>query len=141
MVSEKLKRLQSLLASELIRDRQSGIKLAAELLAQTDQPAEVRAMLERIAAGDPITMVREHAEITMEVDQARRVPRKARPSAGSGVALRCPQGHLNHYTRSEICPEAPQGSQANWVDVSLRCKECGAQFTARVNCSEKARTG
>jgi hypothetical protein len=135
-----LTQLQQLLSNPLIRERKAGIAAAAEMLANDQHVAQVRALLEEIAQNDLMITVQEAAQKALDVDDARRNPRPPPPPDYVFSAV-CPNGHPNAYDKREYCPNP--GNVPRLVirsggdeldEIMLRCKTCNATFSAPVPC-------
>jgi hypothetical protein len=137
-----LTQLKEMLASNLIRTRKEGIKMADEMLANDTQPELVRALLTELAKSDPMIIVREAAKVVLDLDGARRNPPPAK-SPDYIFQARCPDGHVNYYDKRVYCPRrgnVPRSMVSrggkNLDEVLIKCtgKACGKEFSVEVDC-------
>lgn len=140
--TERLDQLKQVLASQLIRERRAGIKMAAEMLANDLHRDEVRALLENLAKNDLMTTVQEDARKALAADDARLHPVPAAPPDYI-FGAKCPKGHVSYFDKRECCPKSGQGTWRTITrgnrevdEILLRCKTkgCGEQFYAEVDC-------
>jgi hypothetical protein len=135
--SDLIGQLKGLLGSPNISQRKAGIAMAAEMLSGGQERVLVRALLEDLIAHEPLLTVREQAQAALAEDERRHS--NASPDYVFGAT--CPKGHVSYYDKREKCPKS--GTVIRRVvfrggreveEIYLRCKTCGEEFYAEVDC-------
>ncbi len=138
---ERLTQLRQMLASHLIRERQAGIKMAAEMLVKDLQRDEVRAQLENLSQNDPINMVKDEARKVLAADNARLNPALAAPP-DYVFGAKCQHcHHITYFDKRKVCPN--QGNVTRGVirrdgqeldNIQVTCEHCSKDFMTLVPC-------
>ena len=134
---EWIDQLKQLLASPIISQRKAGLDEARERLTNGQARDLVRALLEDVAAHDPLLTVREAAQDVLAEDDARHST--ANPDYVFGA--RCPKGHVSYYDKRKVCPKSGTiirrmllRDDRQVEEIYLRCKTCGEDFFVEVDC-------
>lgn len=123
-----------------IRERRAGIKQAEELIGNPEYRLEIFALIEELAANDPIGNVRQEARTVLDRQRRAHQPRITTGNPEDFFGARCPNGHVSYYDKREVCPHSGTGyrlveSGGRELDkIFVRCKTCRERFEVQVDC-------
>jgi hypothetical protein len=138
--TEKLKQIERMLGSKLIRERRAGIKMVQELLANDQCRDQLRVLLAALVMSDPIGTVKADAQSALDVDDARHIsPLPRNPDDIFGT--RCSKGHVSYFDKREYCGKQVTGmwrtsrrGDQDVDEVLVKCKTCGEESYVEINC-------
>lgn len=142
---EPLLEFYALATHGLIRKRKESIALAADLLKKEIHRDEVLAVLEYLVRNDSITRVRDLAKEVLAAE-TKTGEEQVKPSdqpTKHNFGVRCRKGHVTYFDKRVVCVastpvllETKQSANVELDELYLKCKTCGEEVVARVDCSE-----